>query len=67
MTHAKGNKQREIEIVCKWKRSIETATCEILNNPLVDDPVVVSELAKWLERERAAVKAEEARIEADYR
>lgn len=63
----KGDKSRELEIVRKWRRSIETATSEILNSPLVTDAVVVSELAKWLDRERSAAAAEEARIETDYK
>ena len=63
----KGSKKRELEIVDRWKRSIETATSEILNNALVRDPVAVSELAKWLDRERSAAQAEVARIEADYK
>lgn len=61
------SQQRELQIVAQWKRSVETATDEILNNPLVTDPIVVSELAKWMDRERSAVAAEEARIKEDYK
>jgi phosphoribosylformylglycinamidine (FGAM) synthase PurS component len=41
------SQQRELQIINQWKYSIAKATHEILNNPLITDPDVVSEIAKW--------------------